>query len=165
MTAFGSADQPIGRPIRAQSGMAGPGRLRSVRFQALGGRLRRLFLLATNVRFRPIAALCLRPSTQSVAFAVLTQHYSMLRMGLNHNLVGRDAMWNSFGRIITAVLLSIILAALATGGFYVLLVLASFFIVMPSEAQSWIWVGGLLGIVFAISVTVAFRIILGKLPI
>ncbi len=63
---------------------------------------------------------------------------------------------NRFARIIAAAL-SIIVAALATGVFYVLLVMASFFIVMPPQAESWAWVGRLLGIVFVITLTVAFR--------
>lgn len=75
---------------------------------------------------------------------------------------GRTVMGNRSARIIAAGLISIIVAALATGVFYVLLVMASFFIAMPREVQSWAWVGGLLGIVFTITLTMAFRKISNK---
>ena len=60
-------------------------------------------------------------------------------------------------RMPAAALVAIMIAAITTVAIYILLVVASFFVMMPSVAQSIIWVGGVLALVFTGTFVVAFR--------
>ena len=57
---------------------------------------------------------------------------------------------------------AVVVAVSMTLGFYILLVVASFFVIMPSAMQSIVWVGGLLLIIFAGTFLATFRKMLGK---
>ena len=60
-------------------------------------------------------------------------------------------------RILTAALVAIMMATLTTVFIYILLVVMSFFTIMPSAAQSIIWVGGMLALIFTGTFILAFR--------
>jgi hypothetical protein len=59
--------------------------------------------------------------------------------------------------------LSILVAALAVVSFYLFLVIASFIVEMPVAMQSRAFVGGLLALVFALSLVIAYRRIAPRL--
>ena len=65
-------------------------------------------------------------------------------------------------RMITVAFIALIVAALTTVALYILLVVASFFVEMPSAMQSIMLVGSLLLAIFAFAFLVAFRKLLDK---
>ena len=69
---------------------------------------------------------------------------------------------NQSSRIFAAVFLSIVVATLSAGASYLLLVVASFFVAMPSAARSGVIVGGLLAVIFAATFAVALSKMLDK---
>jgi len=60
-------------------------------------------------------------------------------------------------RIMAVALISVLVAALITGILYIVLVLASIFVTMPTAARNVLVVGGVLTVIFTGTFLIAFR--------
>ena len=66
-------------------------------------------------------------------------------------------------RMMTAALISVLIAAVMTGLVYTLVVVTSFFVPMPTAARNELVVGGLLTVIFTGTFVFAFRNLVTKI--
>jgi hypothetical protein len=76
-----------------------------------------------------------------------------------------DVVYGRTTRIMAAALIGISVAALTTILLYSVVVIASFFVAMPTAARNEVVVGGLLTVIFAGTFLIAFRKMVNKISL